>query len=169
MRLQWLSVHLFSALWDMCGCSFFTGISSLHDDVSNGNIFRVTGHLCGEFTGPRWIPHTKTSDAELWCLLWSAQEQAQGVWHTILCLAKFPEFYHQNADVKPLSYTWICAKQYGMLVRKTGTIRWGFDVNIQKNFGESILNSRQRSHSVEHEAHLSRETNWRAISVRKLS
>ena len=23
---------------------------------SNGDIFRVTGHLCGEFTGPRWIP-----------------------------------------------------------------------------------------------------------------
>ena len=23
---------------------------------SNGNIFRATGHLCGEFTGPRWIP-----------------------------------------------------------------------------------------------------------------
>ena len=78
---------------------------------SNGNIFRVTGPLCGEFTGPgefptqrpvtrsfdvslicvwingwvnnreagdlrryrghydrsRWIPHTKASDAELWC------------------------------------------------------------------------------------------------------
>ena len=34
---------------------------------SNGNIFRVTGHLCGEFTGHRWIPHTKASDAELWC------------------------------------------------------------------------------------------------------
>ena len=28
--------------------------------------FRVTGHLCGEFTGPRWIPRTKASDAELW-------------------------------------------------------------------------------------------------------
>ena len=41
---------------------------------SNGNMFRVTGHLCGEFTGPRWIPHTKASDAELWCLLWSASE-----------------------------------------------------------------------------------------------
>ena len=26
---------------------------------SNGNIFRVTGHLCGEFTDDRWIPHTK--------------------------------------------------------------------------------------------------------------
>ena len=34
---------------------------------SNRNIFRVTGPLCGEFTGPRWIPHTKASDAELWC------------------------------------------------------------------------------------------------------
>ena len=33
---------------------------------SNGNIFRVTGHLCGEFTGPRRIPRTKASDAELW-------------------------------------------------------------------------------------------------------
>ena len=41
---------------------------------SNGNIFRVTGHLCGEFTGPRWIPCTKASDVELWYFLWSAPE-----------------------------------------------------------------------------------------------
>ena len=41
---------------------------------SNGNIFRVTGHLCGEFTGHRWIPRTKASDAELWCFLWSEPE-----------------------------------------------------------------------------------------------
>ena len=27
---------------------------------SNGNIFRVTGHLCGEFTGHLWIPSTQT-------------------------------------------------------------------------------------------------------------
>ena len=25
---------------------------------SNGNIFRITGHLCGEFTGHRWIPRS---------------------------------------------------------------------------------------------------------------
>ena len=25
---------------------------------SNGNVFRVTGHLCGEITGDRWIPRT---------------------------------------------------------------------------------------------------------------
>ena len=44
-----------------------------HSDVvgmmtsSNGNIIHVTGYLCGEFTGHRWIPRTKASDAELWC------------------------------------------------------------------------------------------------------
>ena len=32
---------------------------------SNGNIFRVTGPLCREFTGDRWIPRTKASDGEL--------------------------------------------------------------------------------------------------------
>ena len=26
---------------------------------SNGNFFSVTGHLCGKFTGQRWIPRTK--------------------------------------------------------------------------------------------------------------
>ena len=41
---------------------------------SNGDIFRVTGHLCGEFTGQLWIPHSKANDAELWCFLWSAHE-----------------------------------------------------------------------------------------------
>ena len=51
---------------------------------SNGNIFRVTGPLCGEFTGLRWIPRTKASDAELWRFLWSASKrlskQSWGWW-----------------------------------------------------------------------------------------
>ena len=25
--------------------------------------------ICAEFAGPRWIPHTKASDAELWWFL----------------------------------------------------------------------------------------------------
>ena len=52
-------------------------VSSVMKDMmtsSNRNIFRVTGHLCGEFTGPRWIPRTKASDAELWCFIWSVSE-----------------------------------------------------------------------------------------------
>ena len=43
---------------------------------SNGNIFHVTDPLCGEFTGHRLFSLTKASDAELWCFLWSATEQA---------------------------------------------------------------------------------------------
>ena len=53
-------------------CSVFPPMGLLHDDVIKWKHFRVAGHLCGEFTGPRWIPHTKASDAELWCFLWSA-------------------------------------------------------------------------------------------------
>ena len=34
---------------------------------SNGNIFHVTGPLCGEFTGHWWFPNSKASDVELWC------------------------------------------------------------------------------------------------------
>ena len=40
----------------------------------NGTIFRVTGHLCGEFTSHRWLSHTKASDVELWSFLWFASE-----------------------------------------------------------------------------------------------
>ena len=42
---------------------------------SNGTIFRVTGHLWGEFTGHRWIPQKKASGAEILCFLWSMPEQ----------------------------------------------------------------------------------------------
>ena len=50
-------------------------VCTMHDGMmtsSNGNTFRVTGPLCGEFTDHRWIPLTKTSDADLWYFLWFA-------------------------------------------------------------------------------------------------
>ena len=56
-------------LWTANVASCFSMMTS-----SSGNIFRVTGRLCGESTGHRWIPLTKASDAELWCFLWSAPE-----------------------------------------------------------------------------------------------
>ena len=57
--------------------------------LSNGNIFRVTGHLCGEFTGPRWIPRTKASDAEIWCFIYMRlnkrlNKQSWGCWFETL-------------------------------------------------------------------------------------
>ena len=45
------------------------------DTSLNGNIFRIAGPLCWEFTGHWWISLTKASDAELWCFVWSAPEQ----------------------------------------------------------------------------------------------
>ena len=47
-------------------CLKYTGMMTL----SNGYIFRVTGHLGGEFTTHRWIPRTKANDVEPWCFLW---------------------------------------------------------------------------------------------------
>ena len=60
-----MTTSRWAAIWQYATCMM---------TPSNGNIFRATGHFCGEFTGPRWIPHTKASDAELWRFLWSASE-----------------------------------------------------------------------------------------------
>ena len=46
-------------------CFSYSSLSSMLTS-SNGNIFRVTGRICGEFTGHRWIPLIKASNAELW-------------------------------------------------------------------------------------------------------
>ena len=46
-----------------------------HDDVMKWNHFPRYWPFVGEFTGPRWIPLTTASDAELWCFLWSGPEQ----------------------------------------------------------------------------------------------
>ena len=43
-----------------------------YDDVIQWKHFPRYWQFCGEFTGPRWIPRTKASDAERWCFLWSA-------------------------------------------------------------------------------------------------
>ena len=53
-------------------CNCYLG--KYHNDVIKWELFRDTGTLCGGFTGHRWIPLTKSSDAELWCFLWSMPE-----------------------------------------------------------------------------------------------
>ena len=51
-------------------CSFICSMTT----SSNGDIFRVTGLLYGEFTCSRWIPLTKASDEDCWCFLLSVIE-----------------------------------------------------------------------------------------------
>ena len=49
--------------WGPWGLDYISALAGFMMTSSNGNIFRVTDHLCGEFTGPRWIPRTMASDA----------------------------------------------------------------------------------------------------------
>ena len=49
------------------GFGWVVGVARVMITSSNGNIFRVTGPLCGEFTGHQWIPRTKASGVELSC------------------------------------------------------------------------------------------------------
>ena len=65
VSIWWRHIVLWDIRYDWC---------KTHETSSNRNIFRVTGRLCWEFTGHRWIPHTKASDAERWCFLWSVPE-----------------------------------------------------------------------------------------------
>ena len=56
---------------------------------SNGNIFRITGHLCGEFTGHRWIltqrPVTRSFDVFFrLCLNKQLSKQSWGWWFEML-------------------------------------------------------------------------------------
>ena len=61
----WMTAAADITVWARLGCSAHSMMTS-----SDGNIFRVTGHLCGEFNGYRWIPSKKACDAEFWCFLW---------------------------------------------------------------------------------------------------
>ena len=79
-RQNWIDLKLY--VWEILQLRAHTrywnvprvGYRLMHDELIKWKIFRVTGHFCGEFTGPRWIPCTKANDAELWCFLWSVPE-----------------------------------------------------------------------------------------------
>ena len=60
--------------------SIFTKVPSYgsiwqyHDDVIKWKHFPRNWTFVRGIHRSRWIPHTKASDAELWCLLWSGSE-----------------------------------------------------------------------------------------------
>ena len=68
-QLRGKCFHLMTSSWMLCkiihprACQLDCSIMPTCDDdmmaSSNGNSFRVTGPLCGEFTGHRWIPPYK--------------------------------------------------------------------------------------------------------------
>ena len=74
---------------------------------SNGNNFRVTGPLWGEFISHRWIPLTKASDAELWYFLWSGTGQTVGstneapvIWDTMAPIITSLEYKRRKGSTQ---------------------------------------------------------------------
>ena len=105
-------------------------ICSLYDDTSsNGNIFRVTGHLCGEFTGPRWIPYTEASDAELWCFPWSVPEQ------TVEKTLETPSDLRGHRTHHDVTVMFL-DKLPAAFDINTYDIQWIFDLRSNKRLGE---------------------------------
>ena len=68
-----------------CNCAIPSDPMHTMMTSSNGNICRVTGLLCGEFTGQ--FPLTKASNAGLGCFLWSSPESTAK--RTIMRLVKW--------------------------------------------------------------------------------
>ena len=107
---------------------------------SNGNIFRVTDHLCGEFTGHRWIP-TKASDAELWCFFdlrmsKRLSEHSRGWWFET---PSRPLWRHCNGYPVSIicSYTYLCRQ-----TNSYNTILWNLAITRvhPKNYAHGISN-----------------------------
>ena len=70
--MAWLSIYIVlmvdGSLWSPRAAGLWYSLLDSQNKLSmmtssNRNIFRVTDPLCGEFTGHRWIPRTKASDA----------------------------------------------------------------------------------------------------------
>ena len=105
ISISWLLRYIYMYCYEYNLMIYFywraiTFLSHIMMMSSNGNIVRDTGHLCGEFTGPRWIPRTKARDAELWYffdlrLIKRLSKQSWGWWcETLSC----PLWRHGNAE-----------------------------------------------------------------------
>ena len=71
---------------------------------SNGNIFRVTGHLCGEFTSVRWIPRTTpvTRSFDVFfdlCLNRQLSKQSWGWWLKTLSRPLWRHFHDMTGCI----------------------------------------------------------------------
>ena len=92
-------------LWLNLSCRLVTGRYDATEHTmmmsSNGNIFRVTGHLCGKFTGHRWILRTKTSDASFYVFfnLHLNKQLSKQWWGWWFETPSHPLWRHCNASV----------------------------------------------------------------------
>ena len=87
---------------------------------SNWNILCITDHLCGEFTGHRWIPLTKASDAELFDLCLNTRLSKQ-TWVWWFETPSRPLWRHYDAFVQTNSKNDITVLHLALCGNPSGT------------------------------------------------
>ena len=101
---------------------------------SNGNIFRVTGPLCGEFTGHRWIPLqrpvTRSFGASFdLCLNKRLSKQSWGWWFET---PSHPLWRHCYDDLRCAGFEWFifqpCVFRIGQWPPMLGIGRWTWNI-----------------------------------------
>ena len=92
---------------------------------SHGNIFRVTGHLCGEFTGPTQRPVTRSFD--VFFDLRPNKRLSKQWWGWWFETPSRPLWRHRNGQfgATPLLETWWL------------TVKWTLE-NFSKSFNQNI-------------------------------
>ena len=98
---------------------------SLHDDVINGNIFRVTGPLCGEFTDHRWIV-SQSPVARLFDIFFDSREAGDLKRHRA----------HYNVSVMTICYV-------AMFRRADITLYIGTPIKVAAN----VFKNKHRDHT----------------------
>ena len=94
----------------------------------NENIFRGTAHLCGEFTGDRWIPCTMASGADLlmfslicaWINCWVSNGRAgdlrrHGAHYDVIVMIYYIYFSYQHHTNVIFFTVSICKMNRGMV------------------------------------------------------
>ena len=60
---SWNDTDVCSSNFELCLLFYVDNLYAMMMSCT-GSFFNVTGPLCGEFTGDRWIPLTKTSNVD---------------------------------------------------------------------------------------------------------
>ena len=102
----------------------------------NGNIFRVTGHLCGEFTGVRWRGDLKFSLICVWINGWVNNREAGGLrryrahYDVIVIILKYIDtgWHNQQSCFTTWSSDIRCIRKQGI------SIITCFDILMQKKW-----------------------------------
>ena len=93
----------------------------------NGDIFCITDPSHGEFTGDRWLPRIKASDAKLWHFLWFAPEQTAKV---INRHAGDLRRHRARSDVTVMAIVW-CLSLSSLLTPYNITFPFGTFINTR--------------------------------------